>query len=562
MFTKNLTHFASFIFLITYMALYANQSIVLTKRQMCDLELLTNGAFDPLTGFMNQNDYNQVVENMCLEDGTIWPIPITLDISNEFASKIALNTTIQLLHPEGYTLATMQITDIWKPNKLKEAQLVYGTTSLEHPGVQFLFQQVQELYVGGKVTSVHAPKYYDFIELRKTPRELKQYFKEMGYSKVIAFQTRNPMHRAHQELTFRAAKQINGHLLIHPAVGLTRPGDIDYFTRVRCYKHLLKYYPEGSVTLSLLPISMRMAGPREALWHAIIRKNYGCTHFIVGRDHAGPGKDSSGKDFYGPYDAQLLVQQYAEKIGITILPFQEMVYVPSDDTYYPANEIPQGKEILTISGTKLRSLLKDGLEIPTWFSYPEVIAELRQSYPPKAKQGFVLFLTGLSGSGKSTIANALAIKLTELQRRRITILDGDIIRHNLSQGLGFSKGDRSINVRRAGFVANEVAKHGGIAIQALIAPYIADREYCRNTISEFGGFIEIFISTPLSICKERDPKGLYAKADAGEIQQFTGVSDPYEMPVNPEITIDTSKLSVEDAVNLVIKHLKDKKYIN
>ncbi len=544
---------------------YGIKSIILTPRQLCDIELLMNGGFAPLTGFMNRADYNSVVENMHLADGSLWPMPITLDVSQKVSQTLQAGDTIALQTPEFVPLCNLTITDIWEPDKLKEAQNVYGTTNTDHPGVDYLINQTGQFYIGGNITPIRALKkhklHYDFTELRKTPAELKQYFKDKGHEKVVAFQTRNPMHRAHYELTRRAAEQQNAHLLIHPVVGMTKPGDVDYFTRIRCYKQLLNYYPEGMTTLSLLPVAMRMSGPREAVWHALIRKNYGCTHFIVGRDHAGPGTDRNGNDFYGPYDAQKLVQQYANEIGITIVPFQEMVYVERDDAYYTRDEAPKDAQILTISGTQFRAMLKAGKPIPEWFSYPEVVSELQKTYPPSQKQGITLFFTGLSGAGKSTITNALAMKLMEIQNRKLTILDGDQLRTHLSQELGFSKEHRSINVRRVGYVASEITKNGGITLCALIAPYEADRMFNRGLITQYGAYLEIYVSTPLPICEDRDPKGLYEKAREGIIQQFTGISDPYEVPNSPEIVIDTTDISVEECVDHIISYLKQTNYI-
>jgi len=537
------------------------QQLILTKRQTCDLELILNGGFAPLQGFLCQNDYDNVVNKMRLADGQLWPMPITLDVSKENADKLTIGCQIVLKGEEWHQLGILEVEDIYKPNKTIEAQKVFGTTDVFHPGVNYLMNETKEYYVGGKVKKISLPKYYDFNEIRKTPDELKQYFKDKGYTKVVAFQTRNPMHRAHLELTLRASKMIDGHLLIHPAVGLTKPGDVDHFTRVKCYKKLLNYFPEGKVTLSLLPISMRMAGPREAVWHALIRKNYGATHFIVGRDHAGPGKDKSGKDFYGSYEAQQLAKQYESELGISIVPFNEMVYVEEHKQYYPVDEVPSNSKVLNISGTQLRQMLQEGKSIPAWFSFPEVVKELRKSYPLKSKQGFTIFFTGLPSSGKSTIANALAIKLTEIQNRQITILDGDHVRTNLSSELTFSKEHRSLNIRRIGFVANEISKNGGIAICAPIAPFEKDRIYNRNLINSNGYYLEVYVSTPVEVCEQRDVKGLYAKAKAGLMQGFTGVNDPYEEPKNPELSIDTSKASVEQSVDMIINNLKKGGYL-
>ncbi len=538
----------------------AHPSHVLTQRQMCDLELVMNGGFAPLTGFLKKIDYDSVVENMRLADGAVWPMPITLDVSEEAVKKIHEDNVLELRSPDGTLMATMAVEDAWQPDKAKEALCVYGTTSLEHPGVAYLMNKTKGYYVGGAVTKVAMPTYYDFVDIRRTPQELKAYFQDNGIYKVIAFQTRNPMHRAHLELTYRAAKNVGAHLLIHPVVGLTKPGDVDYRTRVRCYKKLMAHYPQGTATLSLLPLAMRMAGPREALWHALIRKNYGCTHFIIGRDHAGPGSFSNGVPFYGPYDSQDLVMKYAVEIGMEIVPFKEMVYIPDTDSYEQVDQVPPGVKTLNISGTQLRNILNNGLEIPSWFTYPEVAQELRIAYPPRNKQGFTIFFTGLSGSGKSTIANALAVKLNELQDRPITLLDGDIVRQYLSSELGFSKEHRALNVRRVGFVANEISKNGGIAICALIAPYEQDRKHNRDMISARAGYIEVYLSTSLADCEERDVKGLYAKARAGKIENFTGITDPYEVPIKPEITIDTAKVDIDQVLNLIINHLKKERY--
>ncbi len=543
-------------------ALQASQSLTLTKRQMCDLELIMNGGFAPLKGFMNQADYNGVVQNMRLADGTVWPMPIVLDVAEDIIKKAADDKTLLLKSSEGDVLATMQIENAWQPDKDNEAKMVYGTKDMLHPGVNYLINQTKSFYVSGSLTKVTEPQYYDFKKMRRTPEQLKQYFKEHGITKVVAFQTRNPMHRAHLELTFRAAKQVGAHLLIHPVVGQTKPGDVEYVPRVRCYDALLPHYPSGTATLSLLPLAMRMAGPREALWHAIIRKNYGCTHFIVGRDHAGPGNDSKGVPFYGPYDSQTLVKQYAHEVGIEPVFFSEMVYIPATDSYSPVDQIPAGTKTMSISGTELRNILNNGKEIPAWFTYPEVAKELRVAYPARNKQGFTVFFTGLSGAGKSTIANALALKLMEIQNRSITMLDGDEVRKTLCAGLGFSKEDRSRNVQRVGFVANEITKSGGIALCPLIAPYKDDRNHNRKLISANGGYVEVFVATSLDECEKRDTKGLYAQARAGKITQFTGISDPYEAPTSAELVIDTARVSVDQALDIIVGHLRNEGFVN
>ena len=534
----------------------------LSARQLCDLELLMSGGFSPLRGFMNQADYEGVSHKMRLASGVLWPMPITLDVKEEFAKTLKPGSSkIALRDPEGVMLAVLHVEEVWQPDRKAEAEAVFGTTSPAHPGVDYLLNKGNAWYVGGRVEGIQGPSHYDFRALRLTPAELRAEFARLGWRRLVAFQTRNPMHRAHVELTFRAAKQVEANLLIHPSVGMTKPGDVDYFTRVRCYQLLLSKFPAGTVKLSLLPLAMRMGGPREAIWHAIIRKNHGCTHMIVGRDHAGPGSDPSGKPFYGPYDAQELFKKHESDIGVAMVPFSMMVYLEDQDRYVPDNEVPKGSRVLNISGTELRQRLNEGREIPAWFTYPEVVQELRRSYPPRHKQGFTVFFTGLSGSGKSTIANALLVKFLETGGRPVTILDGDIVRKHLSSELGFSKEHRDINIRRIGFVASEITKNGGIAVCAPIAPYDSVRKQVRQMIEPVGGFILVHLATSIDVCEQRDRKGLYAKARAGILKEFTGISDPYEEPKDAEVVIDTGDLSPEEAAQQIILHLEREGFI-
>ena len=528
----------------------------LTERQLCDIELLLNGAFSPLEGFLNQADYDAVVDGMRLVNGVLWPMPITLDVSEDFAKGLSSGDKLALRDLEGVIVATLEVGDIWTPDKAKEAQGVFGTTDEKHPAVNYLNNMAHPVYVGGTLTGVEAPTHYDFKHLRESPAEVRARFKKLGWRKVVAFQTRNPMHRAHQEISHLAAREVEANLLIHPVVGLTKPGDVDHYTRVRCYEHILKHYPEQTTSLSLLPLAMRMGGPREALWHAIIRKNYGCTHIIIGRDHAGPGQDSQGQDFYGPYDAQELLKEHAEELDISMVPFRMMVFAENKAQYIPIDEATDEDKILNISGTELRRRLQEGLDIPDWFSFPDVVAELRRTHPPRDQQGFTVFFTGLSGSGKSTIANALMSKLMEIGGRRITLLDGDIVRKNLSSELGFSKEHRDLNIQRIGFVASEITKNGGIAICAPIAPYTHTRRAVRELIEPLGGFIEIHVATSLEECEKRDRKGLYALARAGKIKEFTGISDPYETPENAEMVIDTVGISPDLAAHRILVKLE------
>ncbi|NQW14698.1 MAG: bifunctional sulfate adenylyltransferase/adenylylsulfate kinase [Rhodobacter sp.] len=529
----------------------------LTARQVCDLELLMNGGFNPLKGFLGEADYNGVVENMRLADGTLWPIPITLDVSDNFAEGVEPGQDIALRDAEGVILAILSVSDKWVPNKAREAEMVFGADDSAHPAVNYLHNTAGNTYLGGAITGLQQPIHYDFRARRDTPNELRAYFRKLGWRKVVAFQTRNPLHRAHQELTFRAAREAQANLLIHPVVGLTKPGDIDHFTRVRCYEAVLDQYPASTTTMSLLNLAMRMAGPREAVWHGLIRKNHGCTHFIVGRDHAGPGKNSAGKDFYGPYDAQTLFAEHQDEMGIEMVDFKQMVYVQERAQYEPRDEVEDGVTILDISGTELRRRLAEGLEIPDWFSFPTVVQELRRTRPPRAKQGFTVFFTGFSGSGKSTIANALMVKLMEMGGRPVTLLDGDLVRKNLSSELGFSKVHRDLNIRRIGYVASEITKNGGIAICAPIAPYATTRRAVREDVEAFGAFVEVHIATSIEECERRDRKGLYKLAREGKIKEFTGISDPYDVPENPELSIETENSDVDNCAHQVILKLEN-----
>ena len=533
----------------------------LNDRQICDLELILNGGFEPLNGFLGKRDFESVINDFRLEDGTLWPIPITLDVSIEFAELLSNGDIITLKDKEGFSLAIMEISDIWEPDRVKEATLVFGTNDDKHPGVNHLLNESNPIYIGGNLKCIDLPHHYDYKNLRHSPKALKKKFQEMGWNKIVAFQTRNPLHRAHVEMTLKAIKELDANLLIHPVVGMTKPGDVDHYTRVRCYNHVLDRYPDNSAILSLLPLAMRMGGPREALLHAIIRKNYGCTHIIVGRDHAGPGNNKNGKPFYGPYDAQNIIEKYKDEIGIQMVPFKFLVYLPDQDTYKPIDEVPDGVNYKTISGSELRKHLDEGTKIPEWFTYKEVAKELQRSNPPKEERGFTIFFTGLSGSGKSTLANGLMVKLLENGNRPVTLLDGDIVRTHLSSELGFSKEHRSLNVRRIGFVASEITKNKGIAICAPIAPYKKDRRSNRDLISKLGGYIEVHVSTSIEKCEERDSKGLYKLAREGVIKEFTGISDPYEAPENAEIVIDSSGIKPEKLVDKIYNQIHELGYI-
>jgi sulfate adenylyltransferase len=534
----------------------------LTPRQFYDLELLLSGGFSPLTGFLTRADHDAVCERMRLADGTLWPLPITLDVTPEVARRLHPGTSVLALRdPEGVMLAALHVEEVWEPDRAASAQAVFGSTDRAHPGVAHLLERTHPFAVGGRLEGLQLPAHYDFRPLRHTPAELRAEFAREGWRQVVAFQTRNPLHRAHCELTLRAAKEARANLLIHPTVGMTKPGDLDHYTRVRCYQAVLGRFPQHTVKLSLLPFAMRMGGPREVVLHAILRKNYGCTHFIVGRDHAGPGNDSQGRPFYGPYEAQEMLRRHEQELGVKMVPFQMLSYVEDLDTYLPADEIPAGSRTLDISGTELRRRLAEGRDLPGWFTFPEVAEELRRTHPPRARQGFTVFLTGLSGAGKSTIAAVLLVKFMEMGGRPVTLLDGDIVRKHLSSELTFSKEHRDINIRRIGFVAAEITKNGGIAICAPIAPYDSVRREVRTLIEPGGGFVLIHVATALAVCEERDRKGLYAKARAGLLKEFTGISDPYEAPVDADLVIDTAALSPEEAAQEILLYLEREGYV-
>ena len=533
----------------------------LTPRQICDLEMLMNGGFSPLTGFHGRADYESVRDRMRLANGTLWPIPITLDVTEELAKKLGPGATLALRDAEGVMLAALRVEEVWQPDLTLEARQVFGTTDRKHPAVDHLLGRSHPWYVGGRIEGLQLPVHYDYRPLRMTPAEVRAEFGRRNWERIAAFQTRNPMHRAHVEMSMSAARNAGTNLLIHPVVGMTKPGDVDHYTRVRAYQAILGHYPDAMAMLALLPLAMRMGGPREAVWHAIIRKNFGCTHLIVGRDHAGPGAGVDGKPFYGPYDAQRLLAENEKDVGVEMVPFKELVYAQERDAYVPVDQLPPGAKALNVSGTELRDRLAQGREIPEWFTYPEVARELRRTHPPRARQGFTVFFTGLSGSGKSTIANALLVRLLELGGRPVTLLDGDIVRKNLSSELGFSREHRDLNIQRIGFVASEITKCGGVALCAPIAPYDQTRKRVRSMIEPLGGFVLVHVATPLAVCEQRDRKGLYAKARAGIVKEFTGISDPYEAPDDAEITIDATDTPPDQAADRILRHVEQLGYL-
>lgn len=540
------------------------QATTLSQRQQCDLELLVTGALSPLTGFMSQQDYESVIENTTLADGTVWPIPYYLDLDLTKAENVDVGDKIALRDSEGFMSAVMTVESKWQPDKNIEAQKVYGTTDTGHPGVEYLFNVVGDVYIGGKVDAVQLPFHYDFEAFRYTPDELRQHFDRLGWRSVVAFHTSKPMHAVHYEMTMRALKQANAHLLIHPVVGMAKPGDLHYYSRVQCYEAILKQYPKSLVSLALTPMAMRMAGPREALMNAIIRQNYGCTHYIVGTEHAGPPNvRDSAKRYYPTGASQKYLKQFEDAIDIKIINIEELCYDEDKERFIARTD---NKKALcsseSFSNSRIISSLLKQEEIPDWVTYPDVVEILQESYPPRHRQGLTLFFTGFSGSGKSTLARIIYAKFIEEGKRPVTLLDGDVVRLNLSSELGFSKKDRNTNVRRIGYVASEITKNRGIAICAPIAPYSEIRREVRSKIEEYGCFIEIHVSTSIEECESRDRKGLYAKARKGIIPEFTGISDPYDVPENPEIKIDTTGMSPMQAAQEVYLYLIREGYIS
>ncbi len=536
-------------------------SIKITMRNLCDLELLATGGFSPLTTFMGKADYDRVLREMRLADGTLWPLPITLTADPKELPTVG--DDLVLRNTNNDVIAIMTLDEVYHWDTETEAALAYGSTDSKHPMISEM-QRWNKVCISGPLKVINLPKYYDFVNLRHTPAQVRTMLEEMGNDNVVAFQTRNPLHRIHEELTKRAAERVQGSLIVHPVVGMTKPGDVDHYTRVRTYKALVEnHYDKNCTMLSLLPLAMRMAGPKEALLHAIIRRNHGANHFIVGRDHAGPGNDSTGKPFYGPYDAQELMTRYEAELGVKMVPFEMLVYLPDEGRYVEEKDVPKGAKVANISGTQVRDeYLAKGKLLPEWFTRPETAEILREMYPARHKQGFCIWFTGLSGSGKSATTQVLTSLLLE-RGREITILDGDVVRTHLSKGLGFSKEDRDTNILRIGFVAGEIVGATGAVICAAISPYRSTRAEARKMVGE--NFIEVYMDTPVEVCEERDVKGLYAKArqamEDGKPMGFTGVDDPYEPPINPEITLKGYGATPEENAHMILKYLQDQGYL-
>ena len=535
--------------------------ITLSDHHLCDLELMATGAFSPLEGFMVQADYESVIDRMRLQDDTLWPIPITLDISKNKANSLEAGQSAALRDPEGFLLAVMHIEDIWRPDKEREAQGVYNSSDTIHPGVRHLFNEVKEYYVGGRIEVISLPLHYDFKQLRQTPSEVRSECQKFGWQRVVGYQTSSVIHRQQYEITLEAMRRAKANLLLLPIVGISRTEEFDYYTRVRCYKKIMRQYPPDTHILSLLPHFMRLAGPREAILNAIIAKNYGCTHCMVCHDHADPYIGDDNTCYYNGAAVEEVVDKCKDDLGIPLFRFEEMVYLSFEDEHRFINTVPKGTKTIKINGKDIRDRIRTGRKVPGWASFPEVLDELRKDYPPPSKQGFTVFCTGLSGAGKSTVAKVLFSKMLEIGERPVTLLDGDIVRHNLSSELTFSKEHRDINVRRIGFVASEITKNRGIAICAPIAPYERTRSEIRQAIEVHGGFIEVHVATPLEECEKRDRKGMYAKARAGLIKGYTGIDDPYEEPRAPELYIDTTDISPDEAAQEILLFLGQKGFI-
>ncbi len=533
--------------------------ITLNDRQICDFELLTTGVFSPLKGFMKQIDYESVLDRMRLESGELWPIPICLDIPESQAVTFEIGQSVTLRDPEGFLLGILNIEDIWPVDIEKEAHAVYNTVDKSHPGVDYLYNKSGKYYIGGEIQALNLPIHPDFKQIRNTPAEVRKTFKKLGWKKIVGFQTRQPIHRPQFEMTVQAMTKAKANLLILPIAGVTRPGDFDHYTRMRCYQKVAAHYPPNSHVLNLLPLAMRMAGPKEAILHMIIGKNFGCTHFIIGHQHASP--DNGDNPFYSYDEATTLAQTASKEMGVETVSFEEMVYLPFEDEYRLASEVPQNTDMISFSGTDIQKRIRSGKKVPDWATFPEVTKELQKSYPPPSKQGLTIFCTGLSGAGKSTIANILYSKFLEIGTRPVSLLDGDIVRRNLSSELNFSKEHRDINVKRIGFVASEITKNRGIAICAPIAPYEKTRQQIRQSIETHGGFFEIHVATPIKECEKRDRKGMYAKARAGLIKDFTGIDDPYQTPSKPELSIDTTNLTPDEAAQEVMLFISQKGFI-
>ncbi|AAZ96163.1 sulfate adenylyltranferase, adenylylsulfate kinase [Thiobacillus denitrificans ATCC 25259] len=510
-------------------------SLDLDWQQQCELEMLMTGAYSPLTGFMTRAQCARVESAQQLDDGSFWPSPITLTSRDRALADRRPGERLALRDGEGYMLAILTLSDVWKDG--------------------------ERWHLAGEVEGAALPPHPDFVSLRATPAELRALFVRRGWRRIIAWQARQPMHRAQYEFCLKSAIENEANLLLHPQVG----GDITeapaYFGLVRSFLAIRDRFPAATTQLSLLPAPPPEASGRALLLRAIVARNFGCSLLIAGGEHQPDGGDCRRGEDLTQNRVDPSVAERAEKIGVRLIAYPRMVYVEDRAEHLPEAEAPQGARLLTLSGEEFQRRMRAGLKIPEWYSFPEVLAELHRQTPPRERQGFTVFFTGLSGAGKSTLARALAARLMEMGGRCVTLLDGDIVRRHLSSELGFSKAHRDVNVRRIGFVASEITKNRGIAICAPIAPYRQTRRDVRAMIEAVGGFVEIHVATPIETCESRDRKGLYAKARAGLIPEFTGVSDPYEVPETPELAIDTTGLAIDEAVQQILLKLEHEGYL-
>jgi sulfate adenylyltransferase len=524
-------------------------SLDLGWRQQCELEMLMTGAYSPRTGFMTRAQCVRVESDRQLDDGSFWPLPVTLASRQKIAAELKPGDRVALRDGEGFMLAVLTVSDVWDDDGAKPNEIEPNKT-----------EPNKIWHLGGAVEGVALPSHPDFASLRATPAELRALFARRGWRRVVAWQAHHPMHRAQFEFCLKSAIENEANLLLHPQVG----GDITdapgYFGLVRSFLAIRERFPAATTQLSLLPAPPREASVCALLLRAIVARNYGCSLLIAGGEHQADGNCRRGEDLTRAH-ADLPVAELADKIGVQLIAYPRMVYVEDRAEHLPESEAPAAARLLTLSGEEFQRRMRAGLKIPDWFSFPEVLAELHRQSPPRERQGFTVFFTGLSGSGKSTLARALTARLMEMGGRSVTLLDGDIVRRHLSSELGFSKAHRDINVRRIGFVASEITKNRGIAICAPIAPYRQTRRDVRAMIEAAGGFVEIHVATPIETCESRDRKGLYAKARAGLIPEFTGVSDPYEVPENPELAIDTTHLGIDEAVQQVLLKLEHEGYL-
>jgi sulfate adenylyltransferase len=501
----------------------------LGEAQLGELELLTSGVFAPLRGFMDAADVAAVDVRGTLADGMPWPVPVILDVPADAIPPDADHLVLQ--DQEGSPLAVLAITErLAKPSVVRLA---------------------------GPVTALREPEHGPFRQLRRRPEEVRAELSADAASpatspgatagNVLAYATRRPLNKRHIGQLRHFASQLNARLLVLPLIA----GPADVVTRpealVRTVLAASQHLPADTLVVPV-PLASRAAEPdaktADLRAAAVVAAAYGATHLLAD----APGlAGSPGGTKPGPLDLP--------GVPIPVIGTGEWAYDPRSEVWRPLALIEPGAEQGELTDSELGALLDSGAEIPAWFAPPSVARELRRARPPRAERGLAIFFTGLSGSGKSTVARGLAEALIERGDRTVSLLDGDQVRHLLSAGLTFSRADRDLNIARIGYVAAEVARHGGIAICAPIAPYAQARAAAREMVTEVGDFLLIYISTPVDVCAARDRKGLYAKARAGLIKGFTGVSDPYEEPRDADLVLDTSAMTRQQAVDSVLKLL-------